>query len=265
LSSEIFEQTLYIGSRFFSSFGYFTVDANELGIMCEMFAESHIVKPEDQFESYVIGDVSRILMSIGNTAPYLYGTAASPQNNKKTCQGVGGHLGEGVTALIFTRDVGVPIDDFAHVGISSGPIIKCVDFVAITSLSTLYSYYRIIPYSWENLSDCFAFPIEAKSRKQGISARKCKGFLKEGVFNQIASYWWACRDQGLEGPAGYGIATAFSYQVNTISHCFLRPKSLYDRLDLIGFLDKITDEFSLRAVLEDENGQKELFSYLEAF
>lgn len=263
--SVLFTQKLYIGSYFKTELNKFLVDGYELGMMCEMFAESHVAKPEAQFEDYVIDDVSQIIMSKGNADAYLIGTAVSPQKVKKTCQGVGGHLGEGVTALVFLKDINLPPSNFSHIGILSGPTMRCVDFVAITKLGDLYKYYKISIKNWEDIDNIFAFPIEAKSRKKGIGAN-CKSFLEDGAFCQIVSYWWACRGLGMKGPVGYGLATAFSYEGNNIiSHCFIKPKSDNDRKELLLYLNRIRSTRELRYTLDDKMEIKQIQSFLEGF
>lgn len=266
MSSEVFGQVLYTGPRRSKDLNPFRVDSSILSIMCETFAETHVAEPEAQFESYVVEDISSLIMSTGNTAPRFIGTIIDPQDRKKTCQGVGGHLGEGITALIFLNNISIDKSFFAHIGINSGPMIRCVDFVAITCLRVLYDYYQLNALEWENIDLDFAFPIEAKTRKDGIGFHTCKSFLENGAFGQIVSYWWACRGQGLRGPVGYGIATAFSYERDkVISHCFLRPKSENDRNFLLNLLNMISDAKLLRMALGDKDTISEIQSYLEGF
>ncbi|OIQ58280.1 hypothetical protein MOTE_20810 [Moorella thermoacetica] len=256
-------QKLYVGVTYYRELNSYKLESKRLAIACELFAESHVAEPEAQFYSYIIDDITTIIMNQSRQiTSILRDTGLTPQARKKVCQGVGGHLGEGITALTFIDQILKDYSSFAHIKVGMGKTHRCPDFVAVTSLDVLYNYYTLLCLPEENINTILPIPVEAKSRKDNASI---KSIIHNEAIRQLICYWRTCCNTTVEQVVGYGIVTIFLYgkKIN-LNHCFLRPKSVKSQEELIDRLKQCTLD-DIREIVECEDFICKVESCIEGF
>lgn len=235
-----------------------------VGINCQLFSETHIEDPAAQFDSYVCNSPDPT--SIRTLVPAavkraLVGTGLAPQGLKKACQGVGAHLGEGVAAMVFIKQIlQGNMGNFAHIKVGMGPIHRCPDFVILVRLRRLYQFYGLPASAVENKSP-LPVPVEVKSRRRNSDI---KGAVSEAL-KQLIFYWWRVSRRVPE-VVGCGIVAIFVYgnRSPTLYHCFLRPSLQRYREFLASELRRL-DLPALRAAVEHERFVRLVESCLEGF
>lgn len=235
-----------------------------VAIKCLLFSESHIAEPKAQFNCYVRDGFPDMWMYAPiQVRSSITGTGFEPQEIKKACQGVGGHLGEGVTATVFVEQVlQGGLNNFAHIKVGMKQNHRCPDFVAVIPLSRLYDFYRIPyePNDW--LDNPLPIPVEAKSAREKLDI---KTVLRDVALKQLIYYWWRISyRQYLEQVVGYGVVTLFVYTKRLLCHILVKPKSEQKQRELIAGL-KGRDLWQIRANIEAASFIEKVEGCLEGF
>lgn len=220
------EQKLYLGWRRYYNLPDYEISGELVALNCQLFSETHVEEPKAQFQSYVCGNPgNNPMIAPSRVRRALIGTGLAPQEWKKACQGIGGHLGEGVAATVFVeRVLRGDLQNFAHLRIGMKPHHRCPDFVVLVPLRSLYQYYGLSCPPGVNVDVPLPVPVEVKSRRSWKNVRT----IVQEALRQLIFYWWrVCNTRPkLEQVVGYGIVVVFSYaNCPTLYHCFLRPKS----------------------------------------
>lgn len=269
-----FEQRLYIGNMAYgntpegirSGAGTYgdlpaiRLYADELGWRCRLYAESHVAEPDAQFRDYILDDVTRFAMRWGMlTDLATAGSAYKPQELKRICQGVGGHLGEGAAILALEQLLVLRPAEIAHLAVRTGQR-RCPDFVLTVSLNRLYQGY-LLPGSPEMMP--IPVPLECKSSRDEVVS--IRSLLTAGAIYQLASYWWEMNRPRRRRVVGHGVVTVFCHQANILIHVLLRPKDQTSRLDLITYLASIRSPRRLTEVLNTDTEMDRVLNWLEGF
>lgn len=246
-------------------------DSLLVGVNCQFFSETHIEHPAAQFDSYVCNRPSPTRVRANAPAALeraLAGTGLAPQNYKRVCQGVGGHLAEGLTAMALIKQIlQGDIGSIAHLKVGVRPMHRCPDFVILVPLSRLYQFYGLNAPAFNN-DPPLPVPVEVKSSR----IRENKKRAVREALRQLVFYWWRAGQQ-IPGVVGYGIVIIFTYGNSspTLRHCFLRPLSPGHQLSLVSALRSI-DLPALRAAVDaadeddaaDRTDGENLFEFVES-
>lgn len=228
------KQKLYLGGRWYNNLPDYKISEELVALNCQLFSETHVEEPKAQFQSYVCGNPgNNVMFAPSRIKRALTGTGLAPQEWKKACQGIGGHLGEGVAATVFVEQVlRGNLQNFAHLRIGIKPTHRCPDFVVFLPLRNLYQYYGLSCPTGVNVDIPLPVPVEVKSRQSWMNLKT----IFQEALGQLIYYWWRVVNTRpeLEQVVGYGIVAVFSYaNCPTLYHCFSRPKSQECQRELI--------------------------------